>query len=532
MYIEKLEDVPNSYQFLLRPRKFGKSLFVHMLHYYYGVEHKEVFNDLFGEYYIGKNPTALANSFYVLKFDFSGISSKKEDSVINSFRTSILGSIEEFVGKYQLLSHQDLDEIKNEIEPADVLVSLFRKLSATKSPDIMILIDEYDHFTNELLSFNIGLFKTSVSQNGFVRKFFEVIKTFTGTGLVKRLFATGVTPVTLDSMTSGFNIAKNLTLSTGFNEVMGFTEQEVQSILSYYEIENTERVLNDMRTYYNGSKFSPDAETKLYNSNLVWYFLSEYFENKRYPQTLIDPNVASDYSKISKIVELGESIGMAEQMIEIIETGKATVKLTLQYSFEKDFTKSDLVSLLFYNGLLTIKESVMSAITFSIPNYAIRELYWEYFAALYEKRNKIPFGEITFLNLVFQFANTSDAKYLVTALEEIAKSLSNRDLENFREKDLKLLLIMVLSAASIFVIESEPEIAGGYADLVLTGKPAFNVQTNFVIELKYLQIKQSGEKELKLKEAKEQAERYANQLNRNVPYQPIAIVFVGREGEC
>jgi len=534
MYIEKLEDVPNSYQFLLRPRKFGKSLFVHMLHYYYGVEHKEVFNDLFGEYYIGKNPTALANSFYVLKFDFSGISSKKEDSVINSFRTSILGSIEEFVGKYQLLSHQDLDEIKNEIEPADVLVNLFRKLSATKSPDIMILIDEYDHFTNELLSFNIGLFKTSVSQNGFVRKFFEVIKTFTGTGLVKRLFATGVTPVTLDSMTSGFNIAVDLSGIHQFNGMLGFTDAEVHTLLQYYEIENSELVLADMRRYYNGSRFSLKADEKLYNSNMVLYFLFHMLNSGEYPNPIVDKNIVSDYSKISAIFSLNTSSETQDKLNGLLENGEVLAELTQQFTFQREFTTSDLISLLYYNGLLTIGGSKYDRVLFVIPNYVVEELYWKYFAELLRVRTVPALYTVeSIFDALEQMADEGKIDKWVELISNTLAHLSNRDLQKFDEKYIKMIMLAFGHLSTRFFIANEREVNRKYPDLMFLRNPQFNVKHQLLIELKYIKIGDKHLLEQTVAKAVEQVTGYLQlpAIKNLDNLSAYAVVFVGEVGQ-
>jgi hypothetical protein len=275
---------------------------------------------------------------------------------------------------------------------SDILAKFLSSVSSgIDKPKIYILIDEYDHFTNELFAFNMGHFKEIVSRNGWVRKFYEVIKTYMGEGVIDRFFATGVTPVTLDSMTSGFNVAKNISLELKFNEMAGFTETELRGLVENTIYEDGKfdinHLIRDMRDWYNGSRFSPEGGEKLYNPQLVISFLADFSEKFKFPERMVDHNVTSDYKKITNILAPLSDEQRRLVVDEVLTTERIFEGLTLQYNFERDFTKTDAVSLLYYNGLLTIEDSFTGLMTYSIPNYVVKQLYWEFFRALKEKED-------------------------------------------------------------------------------------------------------------------------------------------------
>ena len=311
-YIEKLENLAEPYIMFLRPRKFGKTLFTSMLENYYDVKKKDKFEKLYGETYIGKNPTKLKNSYYILKFNFSGIDTSDEDATINGFKREVASSIKVFVEKY------GFNFFVNENEEAeDILDNLFKAFYIQKENEkIYVIIDEYDHFANELLSFNTKKFKELVSKNGKVRKWYEILKKGTET-IVDRIFITGVAPITLDSLTSGFNISSDITKDEQFNEMIGFTKEELIELMNKQEIdkENQEIILPIMKENYDGYKFSIKASEKIYNSNMCLYFLKDFVRLGRIPEQLIDMNIASDYSKLANMLKICQGRGR----IDIIE---------------------------------------------------------------------------------------------------------------------------------------------------------------------------------------------------------------------
>ena len=273
MYIEKLEKLPETSIIFLRPRKFGKTLFTSVLENYYDKNKADKFEKLYGNKYIGKNPTENKNKYCILRFNFSGIDTSSEEATIRGFKNSTIESIKLFIGNY------NIDFYINENQEAEeILNSLFTAFLLQKKEELIyVIIDEYDHFANELLGFYPERFKTLVSKNGKVRKWYEILKKGTET-IVDRIFITGVAPITLDSLTSGFNIGKDITQDVRFNDMMGFTKEELVEILNSQEIPigEQEKILPIMKENYDGYKFSLNAKNQIYNSNMCLYFLSEY----------------------------------------------------------------------------------------------------------------------------------------------------------------------------------------------------------------------------------------------------------------
>jgi hypothetical protein len=266
-YIEKLEIEKEKFVSFLRPRRFGKSLFITMLEYYYDILYKDRFEELFGKYYIGKNPTPLANSYRVLFFDFSGGGVESIQSKFNSF---VKAALEKFFNKHPIFSLPKQASILAYESAEEILIHFFSHYVGF-SERLYLLIDEYDHFTQEILTQDLDAFKTAVSFGGYVRKFYEVIKSATRDGVVDKIFITGVSPITLDSLTSGFNILTHLSCEEDFASMMGFSEEQVRSLLHLVleDPSREEAIMQDLRYYYNGYKFSLDSEEYLYNPDMI-----------------------------------------------------------------------------------------------------------------------------------------------------------------------------------------------------------------------------------------------------------------------
>ncbi len=311
-YIEKLEDLTNKTIMFLRPRKFGKTLFTSVLENYYDILKVDKFEKLFGETYIGKNPTVNKNRYYVLKFNFSGINTDMEESPMQGFKSKTIESTKLFIDNYGINFY-----INEKQEAEEILNSLITAFRIQKPNEkIYVIIDEYDHFANELLSFHTENLKNLVSKNGKVRKWYEILKEGTES-VIDRIFITRVAPITLDSLTSGFNISKDITRDQEFNEMFGFTEEELIDIMNSQNISKHEQktLLPIMKANYDGYKFSIHAEKQMYNSNMWLYLLSDYVRLNRIPDNLIDVNIASDYSKLSKML----NVCKGEEKKEIIE---------------------------------------------------------------------------------------------------------------------------------------------------------------------------------------------------------------------
>ena len=373
-YIERLENLSEPNIMFLRPRKFGKTLFTSVLENYYDILKVDKFEKLFGETYIGKNPTPRKNSYHILRFNFSGISTENVESTIRGFKSKVANSIELFTKRYGLDFYINLEQ-----EAEEILNSLFKAFSTQKENEkIYVIIDEYDHFANELLGFHTEHFKNLVSKNGKVRKWYEILKEGTET-VVDRIFITGVAPITLDSLTSGFNIGKDITQDAEFNEMMGFTKKQLVSIMENQQIskEEQEKILPIMKENYDGYRFSIYGKERMYNSNMCLYFLSDYVRLEKIPNQLVDMNIASDYSKLGKMLDLCKG----ENKVEIIEKTMSdeglVTEITGKFNPAMEFTEKDMVSMLFYLGYLTIQDKVIIFPKLKVPNIVMKQYFTE-----------------------------------------------------------------------------------------------------------------------------------------------------------
>jgi Predicted AAA-ATPase/PD-(D/E)XK nuclease superfamily len=534
-YIEILENHGPSYLIYLRPRRFGKSLLISTLQYYYGFQYKADFEKLFGKTYIGTHPTPNANNYLVLRFDFSGINTKSEEGTFNGFMDKILRAFKDCFTDYAgYFTDEQQNEILNQKEP-NVALSAF--LSAYKNlkinNKIYILIDEYDHFANEIIAFNYSYFSEIISKNGFVRKFYEIIKTATGQGIVERLFITGVTPITVDSLTSGFNIASNITLSAKFHQLTGFDETEVAGILKGIDIpdEKVPAILNDMRAWYNGYLFNADTTTKLYNPNMVLYFAQEYKDRGDYPREMLDANIASDYTKVRQLFKIqGDEKQYLSVLETLSETGEIEGIMVSQYSLQRSFTNNDLISLLFYMGFLTIKSEEYGRYTFTFPNYVLKKLYSDYFLEMIRLETEYPFDNTKINEAIIAMAKTGNEKPFFDQIDLIVKRHSTRDAAHFNENTLKAIIISLLHQQSFYFIHSEYESDWTYMDIFLEAiqghKPTYEV----ALELKYLKKSSITLLEKTIEEAEIQLKGYLDTpkfSNRTTPIKAWVIVLAG-----
>ncbi len=535
-YIKTLESISDKYIFFLRPRRFGKSLHLSMLEHYYGIHHKNRFDELFGQYFIGKpgNTTPLKNSYYILNFSFSGIKTQEADNIEKEFNSEVSSQILDFLNTYSIGTDEDGRVFEGDLSSPDLMrkfFTLFKKF--VPSGKIYILIDEYDHFTNELFSFNREHFKDVVSRNGWVRKFYEVIKQYMGEGIVDRFFATGVTPVTLDSMTSGFNVAQNITLDYRFHAMAGFTESELKGMIENTVYEkgkfDINDIVSDMRSWYNGSRFSSDVSERLYNPQMVISFLSNFSSNFTYPREMADINVTSDYKKISNILNPLSPEESNEIISTVLEKDRFTERLTIQYNFELPYTKTEAVSLLFYNGLLTIESAIVNMYNYVIPNYVIKQMYWEFFRYKFTMEKELRYDNTKIDRSIMQMFTEGKIDMLVEYVHSILKNLSNRDLQKFSEKNIKMIFMTLLMGNNAYFVKSERENSEGYADLLLIPTQLNPGKENFLLELKYLKRSSKANLETEKTEAVEQVKKYKTELAaEGIICRTFAIVFVGK----
>lgn len=542
-FIEELEGFFSSYLFFVRPRRFGKSLFISVLEHYYGIQHKANFDFLFGKYYIGQNPTPLANQYLILKFDFSQMDTSSFENTYHSFlQNTIIGAANFFAEYPQFFDKEDIAEAKKMTYPSHVFQGILLA-AKVKAPNhkIYLLIDEYDHFANEILSFRFNDFIEIVGKNGFVRKFYEAIKVGTHNGIIDRLFITGVSPLTLDSLTSGFNISTNITSYKEFHDLMGFREEEVRDILSGIGIKESELVemIPLIRQWYDGYLFEEDIKERLYNSDMVLYFASQYARENKYPKDLLDPNIATDYNKIRRLFKIkGKEKEHLKYLEELLETGEIKSPLIRQYELSKRFDRGDFISLLYYTGIITIDRPHYTSVFFKMPNYVIKELYYQYFHQILLERSQVGVNAVDLEEKALALALDNDIRPLIAYTESILTELSTRDKMNFDEKYIKVIFTSIFFAAQIYIIRNEVEVKKtatdkGYVDILLLKRPPFKVNHQFAIELKYVKKGDAKQASTIQKEAIVQLKQYLQNddyLQSLSALKAYVIVFVGNKG--
>ena len=506
-YIEQLENLAEKRMIFLRPRKFGKTLFTSVLENYYDVKKEDKFDKLFGETYIGKNPTKLKNSYYILRFNFSGINTKDNETTMKGFKKEVSSSIRLFVDNYKMDFYINEDD-----EAENILDNLFKAFRIQKAEEkIYVIIDEYDHFANELLGFRPDQFKNLVSKNGQVGKWYEILKKGTES-VVDRIFITGVAPITLDSMTSGFNIGSDITRDEQFNEMMGFTEEELKLLMKEEEItkEKQKEILPIMKENYDGYKFSLKGEERIYNSNMCLYFLKDYVRLGRIPNELVDANIASDYSKIGSMLRLCRG----ENRLDIIEktvSGEGILTDIVQkFNPAIDFTERELVSMLYYLGYLTIDKELLGRAELKVPNKVMKEIYSEYFLKILDEETNLRIEENEYNEILQEVALEGKIDKAVGLLQKYLSNLSNRDYQRFDEKYVKLIFYCIMMNLKIYTVKSEMEVGREYPDIVLIPREVDKGYNAIMIEFKYLKKTEEDKLEEKQKEAREQIEKYSN----------------------
>ena len=506
MYIEKLENLPEKRIMFLRPRKFGKTLFTSTLENYYDIKKANEFERLFGNTYIGKHPTELKNSYYILKFNFSGIDTTNEETTMKGFKREVASSIKSFVDKYELDFYVNIGE-----EAEGILDNLIKAFGIQKSEEkLYVIIDEYDHFANELLSFNTNQFKTLVSKNGKVRKWYEILKKGTES-VVDRIFITGVAPITLDSLTSGFNISSDITRNRLFNEMMGFTKEELIQMMECIGIDKKEQeeLLPIMKENYDGYTFSTKGLEKMYNSNMCLYFLKDYIQFGEIPEQLIDMNIASDYNKLGNMLDLckGEE---REKIIEKTVSGEGIIsEITEKFNPAIEFGEKELVSMLFYLGYLTIVGEEFATPELKIPNKVMKEMYSDYFMKILSKETGIQVESSKYVEIVREIATEGKIDKIVELMHKYLENLSNRDYVKFDEKYVKLIFYCIAMNLNIFRLKSEMEVQRRYPDILLIPKEREKGYHSVMIEFKYLKKDEEGKLQEKQEEARKQIQEYA-----------------------
>jgi hypothetical protein len=531
LYLKQIEDA-GDYLFFIRPRRFGKSLFLSIIEAYYDVYYKDRFEELFKETAIYHHPTKERGTYLALKFNFSMVD-PAVDNVEASFLKHVRGRALSFLRKYSDYLIKDKQYYKKTIEEsrsaADILsaISDLCKDSLQKS---YAIIDEYDNFANTILS-TVGedAYKELTHGSGSFRSFFNVLKGSTdGMGApFTRLFLTGVSPVTLDDVTSGFNIGKNISTDAAFNQMMGFTEEDVIKIVEYYKnagkIQHPPQYLQEiMRQWYNNYTFSTETTTSLFNPDMVLYFLDEYFKVSRIPDELIDRNVRMDYSKLRHLIVIDrkgkkEANGNFPRLREIVEEGSVSTTLKKGFPLEEIESPENFISLLFYLGLLSIKGKKEDLPLFKIPNQTVKSLYYDYIVRVSQETGllKVNIGKVAALLHDMAYHGNWEA-YFDYIRQKMTESTSIRDFIR-EEKVIQGFLLAYLGISDYFIVHSEKELNMGYADIVMEPFIAGyeGIKYSYMLEIKYIKKsegKKTPELERKIRqlktEAKSQLETY------------------------
>jgi Predicted AAA-ATPase/PD-(D/E)XK nuclease superfamily len=492
-YIERLENSGESFVFFLRPRRFGKSLWVSILRHYYDIRFKDQFDTLFGNYYIGTHPTPYANKYLILSFDFSGIDSESRETLYHDFSENIRRSISVFLADYKsLFSEEEAQNVLVTQSSYSFIDNLFSLIKSKKlTSKLYILIDEYDHFANQLIANQLSDFKEIVSKASLIHGFYETLQTAAGEGLIERLFITGVSPITLDSLTSGFNIATNLSLNHDFHNMMGFTNAEVRNLLELMNVEGQE--LDDynnlLKNWYAGYKFNPEAPDFIYNPTIILYFASHFNRLHKPPSKMSDKNVVSSYGRIRALFRLSKQDNEFDNLYALLENGEVSVKMTQIFNFDVGFTRDDFFSLLFYMGFLTIKQEHGLEYILKMPNRVIEQLYHKYFIQLLSEKTNFAKGVDTLEDALNGLLYHNNPTLIANLITYTLTNLSGRDATvplEIREKNVQVLLFSFLSFSESYLVETEYNAQGQYFDILATNISVHQLDYNFLFELKYL----------------------------------------------
>ena len=532
MYIEKLEK--NKKIVYTRPRRFGKSLLTSVLSYYYSLDTADEFETLFKGLYVYDNPTPNKNKYYVMQFNFSGMEAgvgSSLEEISRQFADIVYSGIVKFVARYKL----GIQVEKNNTEAGILRECLSKFCELKKENKIYIMIDEYDHFTNAMLKGNAKKFLKILGDTGFVRAFYEVIKDYleTSNPPLERFFATGVAPVTLDSLTSGFNISKKITNNPLFTAMCGLTEDEVKQAIEMAGVPNKEETFNKMKENYDGYRFGKQNETHLFNTTLVMYYLSDLVDLGVPPDNLVDGNLAATGSKIENIASLINKEENYKTLDELLMNGEIVANLTENFEIDKHFNRDDFVSMLYYNGYLTIKELDRMKLKFSSPNYVTDTLYSDYFLELTDIAKKYQINTSKISDSIIQLGQYGKLDDLVEQVKEFLICCSVRDKENFTEMNLKHVFSMLLAFTSQFITYGEYPAGQGFLDMYIQ-KSANSLATyEAVIELKYIKEKEAKKVNIKKlkKEAEEQLQKYLKdkRMEQKESLKKFVVIFKGFE---
>ena len=524
-YVDKTRFIPmieeaDKFFFFIRPRRFGKSLTVNMLQHYYDILAKDKFEALFGDLYIGKHPTRDRNSYLVLYLNFSGIVGE-----LHNYRKGLDAHCQTMFDYFCDIYADYLPKgMKEELDKKEGAVEQFEYLFTERNKTnqrIYLFIDEYDHFTNAILSDieSLHRYTDETHGEGYLRAFFNKIKAGTYSS-IERCFITGVSPVTMDDLTSGFNIGTNYSLTPEFNEMIGFTEEEVRQMLTYYSTtspfnHSVNELIEIMKPWYDNYCFAEECygETTMYNSNMVLYFVKNYIQRGKAPRDMVEDNIRIDYEKLRMLIRKDKEFAHDASIIQtLVSEGYVTGELKKGFPAINITNPDNFVSLLYYFGMLTISGTYEGRTKLTIPNQVVREQIYTYLLSTYNEA-ELNFSSYEKNELASGLAYRGDWKayfgYIADCLKRYTSQCDKQKGEFFVHG-----FTLAMTAQNRFYRPiSEQDTQAGYVDIFLC--PLLDIYSDmkhsYIVELKYAKYKdpESRVEELRL-EAIAQANRYAD----------------------
>lgn len=539
IYLPMLENQPSNL-FFIRPRRFGKSIFLSMMRAYYDITQKEKFEARFGNLWIGSHPTPLQGKFQVLFLDFSRASGGR-GSLAENFDEYCSMAMDVFGKVYEPYYYPGYAaEMKSHSGFVNKL-NFLNFHSAEYGAKLYLIIDEYDNFTNVVLNEQgKEVYHALTHASGFYREIFKKFK-----GMFERIFMTGVSPVTLDDLTSGFNIGWNISTDHQFNMMLGFSETDVRTMLQYYKDAgqlpadvDIEAMIREMKPWYDNycfAKESLERDPKMFNCDMVLYYLRHYMSLGKSPEQMIDPNTRTDYNKMKKLIRLDKLDGNRKGVLrKITEEGQIVTSLIDTFPAAEIANPEIFPSLLFYYGMLTITARRGNYLVLSIPNNNVRKQYYEFQLEEYQDKRHINLNDLglMFYNMAYDGNWRETLEFIARSYKENSSVRSSIE----GERNIQGFFTAYLSVNAYYLIGPELELNHGYCDLFLMPDLLrYEVKHSYILELKYLSSKDTEEKAAnQWQEAVEQIKGYAaaprvRQLIQDTELHCIVMQFRNQE---
>lgn len=492
MFIPELEKQPRNL-FFIRPRRFGKSIFLSMLYSYYDCTQSHKFQSLFGNLWIGQHPTPLQGKYQVLFLDFSQITGNI-DKLETKFNSYLSINLDAFVRQYSEYYQAEMEEILAQ-EDFEEKMELIFKAAKAHQYHLYLIIDEYDNFTNVILNERgENVYHAITHADGFYRDVFKKFK-----GNFERIFMMGVSPVTLDDVTSGFNIGWNISIKPEFDEMLGFSTTDVVEMFTYYKEHgsipadsNIDAIVNDMKPWYDNYCFAKQAlkkKTRMFNCDMVLYYLRNYMDAGCPPEEMIDPNTRTDYGKMKKLLQFDKLDGERKGIIRKIAEEEQIVTQLYESFSAYQIPKAEIFpSLLFYYGMLTIKGTRGSKLILGIPNNNVRKQYYGYLEEEYQAKAYVDVNQLTdyYYDMAYDGKWEEGLRFMADAY---AKVSSVRDgIE--AERNLQGFFMAYLNLNDYYITAPELELNHGYCDFfLLPDLTHYASQHSYILELKVLSKK-------------------------------------------